>query len=191
MEVAERPSTSVDFEHEVARCEGQMLRLAMGLMGNEPDALDAVQEALIRAYTHLGQFRGDSQFSTWLCRIVHRTCYDELRRRRRRPVPLGDGAPGADPVAPAAGPAPAVPVLAAESPPDPAEVAERREVQRCVRRAVSLLEPPYREVVIRRDLRGQSYVEIARALRVPEGTVKSRLFRARTRLRQEIERVSA
>lgn len=191
MEVAERPCTSVDFEREVARCEGQMLRLAVGLMGNEPDALDALQEALIRAYTRLGQFRGDSQFSTWLCRIVYHTCHDELRRRRRRPVPLGAGGPAAVPLGTAGRPATAVPVLAAEPPPDPAEVAERHEVQRCVRRAVSLLEPPYREVVIRRDLRGQSYGEIASALCLPEGTVKSRLFRARSRLREEIERVSA
>lgn len=209
--VLERPTTPVPpvafFEAEVRRAERQLLRLATSLMGSEIDAWDAVQEALIRAYTKLDQFRGDSQFSTWLIRILYRTCYDELRRRSRRPLPWdqgnlegrgellsSEGVPGPsgsrrtreDAAGIGGLPGPMVAAL-----PDPAEQLERREVQRWVRHAVGRLEPPFRAVVELWDLEGRSYEEIARVLGLPTGTVKSRLNRARTRLREHLARHSA
>lgn len=186
-------SFMLNFEREVKDSERQLLRLATSLMGSEADAWDAYQEALIRAYTRLAQFRGDARFSTWLCRILYRTCYDELRRRRRRPLPLGWAAPG-EGDAPAPGesrPGTDAYKPEAEAAPDPAAVAEQREIQRSVRRAVDNLSAPYREVVWMRDLEGLTYEEIAAALRLPSGTVKSRLNRARARLKDYLERTPA
>ncbi len=182
------PSSSLvlNFEHEVRSSERQLLRMAQNLMGSEADAWDAYQEALIRAYTRLTQYRGDSRFSTWLYRILYHTCYDELRRRRRRPLPLGfPTPPGNDAVRPEAHTLP-TPMDQCGAP-DPAALAEQREMQQTIRRAVGHLSQPYREIVQMRELDGLTYEEISSALRLPPGTVKSRLNRARARLKRHLQ----
>lgn len=203
---AEPAPPNVDFEAEVHRCQGQLFRIAVGLLGSEADAKDVVQEALIRAYTRLYQYRGDSAFSTWLVRIVYRASYDELRRRGRRPLPWAwpstDRPAASDP---GTGPLPGataesgawsaglgdgrgwqgLPGAMVAGTPDPAESAEQHEQQRLVWRAVKQLTPPFRTVMAM-HLQGRSYEEMAAALRLPVGTVKSRLHRARLCMKREL-----
>jgi RNA polymerase sigma-70 factor (ECF subfamily) len=159
----------------INRYERKTYNLAYRLMGNHADASDAAQEALVRVYTRLHNFRGDSAFSTWLFRVVTNTCLDELRRRGRvRHASLDESLPTDD------GALPRQPVHEAET---PVESAERREVQAAVQRAINRLPAEYRIVVVMRDIQDYSYHEIAVILDTSLGTVKSRLHRARHALR--------
>lgn len=159
----------------ITRYERKAYNLAFRLMGNYADASDAAQEALVRIYTHLHHFRGDSAFSTWLFRIVTNTCLDELRRRGRlRCTSLDDPGPNDD------GTLPRQTVDDHESPVD---LAERHEIQAVVQRAIHQLPEEYRVVVVLRDLQDYSYHEMAELLGTSVGTIKSRLHRARHALR--------
>lgn len=160
----------------ICRYERKTYNLAYRLMGNHADASDAAQEALVRVYTRLHCFRGDSAFSTWLFRVVTNTCLDELRRRGRlrhasldNPLPTDEGALPRQ--------------TTAEEVDSPVERAEQREVQAAVQRAINRLPEDYRLVVVMRDLHDYSYHEIADMLGTSLGTVKSRLHRARQALR--------
>lgn len=159
----------------IHRYERKTYNLAYRLMGNHADASDAAQESLVRVYTRLHNFRGDSAFSTWLFRVVTNTCLDELRRRGRlrhtsldTPLPTDEGA------------LPRQTMVEADG---PVERAERQEIQAAVRRAINRLPDDYRVVVVMRDLQDFSYHEIADFLGTSLGTVKSRLHRARLALR--------
>lgn len=161
---------------DLIRCyERRAYNLAFRLMGNHADAADAAQEAMVRVYTRLGNFRGESAFSTWLFRVVTNTCLDELRRRGRRRCASLD-----DPLQCEEGAFFRQTTTDADSPVD---MAERREVQSVVQRAISCLPTDYRTVVMLRDLEDYSYHEIADILGASVGTVKSRLHRARLALR--------
>lgn len=167
----------------IRRYERKTYNLAFRLMGNHADASDAAQEALVRVYTRLPNFRGDSAFSTWLFRVATNTCLDELRRRGRlRHASLDEAAPGDTAVCPID------PSAEAEC---PVERAERREVQAAVKRAISRLPEDYRVVVVLRDLHDYSYQEIAEFLGTSVGTIKSRLHRARLALRSVIRATEA
>jgi RNA polymerase sigma-70 factor, ECF subfamily len=167
----------------ITRYERKTYNLAYRLMGNHADASDAAQEALVRVYTRLHNFRGDSAFSTWLFRVVTNTCLDELRRRGRlrhasldNPLPAEEGA---------------LPRQTTDEGDGPTERAERREVQAAVRRAINRLPDEYRAVVVMRDLHDLSYHEIAAVLGTSLGTIKSRLHRARQALRLIIRATEA
>lgn len=176
----------------IGRYERKAYHLAFRLMGNHADASDAAQEALVRVYTRLHNFRGDSAFSTWLFRVVTNTCLDELRRRRRIRLASLD-----DPLLNEEG---FLPRQAAQDSDGPVDVAERHELQWMVRQAVHRLPDDYRTVVVLRDLQDLSYYEIAQVLGTSVGTIKSRLHRARLALRSilrsteglrhEIERIA-
>ena len=131
------------------------------LAGNDADAADATQEALITVVRRLDRFDGRSRFTTWLYRVVTNACLDELRRRGRRSVPVDDE------------------VLAGESaggePDLDAVVADRLDVDR----ALAHLSPEFRAPVVLRDLCGLDYAEIAEVLGLPDGTVRSRISRGR------------
>lgn len=159
----------------ISRYERKTYNLAFRLMGNHADASDAAQEALVRVYTRLHNFRGDSAFSTWLFRVATNTCLDELRRRGRlrytsldSPLATEDGA---------------LPRQALDDGDSPTERAERREIQAAVQRAINRLPDEYRVVVVMRDLHDYTYHEIAALLGTSLGTIKSRLHRARQALR--------
>jgi RNA polymerase sigma-70 factor (ECF subfamily) len=173
------------FDSLVRRHEARVVRLAARMLGDADAALDAAQEAFVKAWRALPRFQGDARFSTWLVRIVINQCRNELRRRRTvkhgRPLSLdapvaaldGDGrASLADGVA-AAGP-------------EPFEVARGREVERALERALAALDPEAREVVWLRDAEDLSYEDIAEVLDVPVGTVRSRLHRARAEVRRHL-----
>lgn len=167
----------------IYRYERKTYTLAYRLMGNHADASDAAQEALVRVYTRLGNFRGDSAFSTWLFRVVTNTCLDELRRRNRlRHASLDDPLPTDEGLVPRQSPSDAA---------SPMEWAERSEVQAAVHRAISRLPEEYRIVITLRDLHDYTYHEIAAILGTSLGTVKSRLHRARHALRTIIRATEA
>lgn len=176
----------------IGRYERKAYHLAFRLMGNHADASDAAQEALVRVYTRLNNFRGDSAFSTWLFRVVTNTCLDELRRRGRFRFASLD-----DPLLSDEG---CMPRQALDDRDGPVDAAERREVQWLVRAAIRRLPADYRAVVVLRDLQSLSYSEIASVLGTSVGTIKSRLHRARLALRSiltsteglrhEIERIA-
>ena len=145
------------------------------LTGNDADAADANQEALIAIVRGLPRFDGRSQFSTWSYRIAVNACLDELRRRRRRPVPVEDSE------APLVGAAGAVASVASVTSvtDDPAGGAATR-----IDIDAALLQLPveFRAAVVLRDLCGLDYAEIADILDIPPGTVRSRIARGRAAL---------
>ena len=133
------------------------------VMGNDADAADALQEAMIAIVRGLGRFDGRAAFSTWAYRVATNACLDELRRRRRRPEPVDDAALD----------------VAGDLGDDPlARVGERADIDA----ALATLAPEYRAAVVLRDLVGLDYAEIGDILEVPPGTVKSRIARGRTAL---------
>jgi RNA polymerase sigma-70 factor (ECF subfamily) len=150
------------FARLVERHERRLFTLAARVLGSRSDAEDAVQEALVRAWRSLPRFREGSRFSTWLYRITV-NCALDLRAARR-----------ADPSD-----------LVAERA-DPRDPFAARELSDDLQRALSAIEEPYRVAVVLFDVLGCSYAEIAEIIGVPEGTVKSRIFRGRRDLAQEL-----
>ena len=151
--------------------------------GQSPDMADDIaQDAFIKAWRSLSQFRGDCSFSTWLFRVTVNTAKDAVRAAMRRPtVSLStDGDGDGDEIAEWD-----VPVTSGDTVPE--DALEKRELILGVRRAVEQLPPEQRQVVVMRDLHGLSYQEISDTLGVELGTVKSRLNRGRTNLKILLE----
>jgi len=145
--------------------KGMVHTLALNMLGNRADADEATQETFLTAWRSLGSFRFDARFGTWLYRLGVNVCLERIRREARRRA-LGNGH-GADLVR-------------------AAKAGARSEMDgpaADVRAALASLEPIYRACVILRDLEGLSYLEIAGALGVPVGTVRSRIARGRNALR--------
>ncbi|MEX2160557.1 MAG: sigma-70 family RNA polymerase sigma factor [Anaerolineales bacterium] len=160
------------FNRLVLTYQNLAFNVAWRLLGDDA-AEDATQDAFIAAYRSIHRFRGGS-FKAWLLRIVTNGCYDELRRRQRRPqTPLEP-----DP----ADENQADPSWLADPGEGPQELAERAELNTAIQRCLSQLEPEFRAAVILVDVQGLDYGEAAHALKRPLGTVKSRLARARARL---------
>ncbi len=161
------------FNDLVLAYQDRVYGLAYRIMGEPASAADATQEAFISAFRKLNSYRG-GQFKSWLYRIVTNACYDELRRRKRRPADsLEDLAPeSADP--------PPQLVSQSESPEDHAQ---RMELSRAIEDCIRALSPEHRTLVVLRDVEDLDYQSIAAAIGLELGTVKSRLSRARARLR--------
>lgn len=147
--------------------------LALRMTGNPEDAQDMSQEAFIKAFNSLASFRGDSKLSVWLYRIVSNVCLDFLRSRKRRQtvsLNMDDGEGGTSELE--------IPDLSAM----PEEELNRRLTREAVRKGLLSLPEDQREILLLREIEGLSYDEIAQALELEAGTVKSRIFRARKRL---------
>ncbi len=150
------------FEALVERYESRLFTLAARVLGSRDDAADAVQEALVRAWLALPKFRRDARFSTWLYRICVNSAHDQRTRRRAEPV---------------------------EEMPEPVDPRDRfveSELSGELQRALDGLDEAYRVAVVLYDVLGCSYAEIAALTQVPEGTVKSRIFRGRTELAERL-----
>lgn len=154
------------FEQLVNTYRDQVFRLALRMCGNETDADEAAQDAFLSAWKSLPNFRGDSRFSTWLYQLTTHAAIDLLRRQKRR----GE----TDDI---------TEISVADSAPGPQQQAEQSETRQAVRDAMAQLTPEYRQIVVLRFLQELSYEEIAAALKLPPGTVKSRLNRAKAQLR--------
>jgi RNA polymerase sigma-70 factor, ECF subfamily len=148
--------------------------LAVRVLKNEEEALDLAQETFVRAWTALPNFRGQSQFRTWLYRIVTNLCYNRLPNLRRSLNELGDDViaeiPETDP-----------------SFADPAHGLESHELRSSLYQAIDHLDENYRLLISLRYQNELSYEEIAAALNLPLGTVKTGLFRAKEQLRRALE----
>jgi RNA polymerase sigma-70 factor (ECF subfamily) len=160
----------------------QVYNVALRIMGDAPAAADATQEAFISAYKGLRAFRGGS-FKSWLLRTVTNACYDALRYSKRRPSTSLD-ALGDDPDGPTGDSASAgFDEFVASDEESPAAAAERAELRRAIAKGMRLLPPDQRVVFVLSDVQGMSYEEVADATQTSLGTVKSRLSRARAKLR--------
>jgi len=147
------------------------------LVGNDRDAEDIAQEVFLRAYSHLAGFEGRARFSTWLYGIALNCVRSMWRRRRSRSSSSLDG--GADEEAGRIDPA--------ADGDGPEETALRGERVALVRQAIAALDEEMKEVIVLRDVQGLTYDEIAEALGVALGTVKSRIHRARAALKDTLE----
>ena len=150
------------FSAKVRTCEQKLYHVAKCLLNCEADCEDAVQEALIRAWRKIGTLRHEEYFDTWLIRILINECKSELRRRARRP----------DSEIPESFPAPEAPDAA-------------------LREALLQLDIKYRLPLTLHYLYGYEVKAVSRILRLPEGTCKSRLHRARQLLRDILEKEDA
>ena len=147
-------------------------RVAYRLLGHEADALDAVQEGFVKALTHLDSFQGRSSFKTWLMRVVSNAALDLGRQRGRREALSFDAADAAE-----AGDA--QPLVAD----DPAKGLERADLRRLLDQALATLPEAQRRTFVLHAEAGLSYREVAEALGISIGTVMSRLYYARLKLR--------
>lgn len=158
------------FNELVVRYQDLLYNVAYRILGDEYDAADATQDALLSAYRAVRRFRGGS-FRGWLLRIVTNASYDCLRRARRQPVVSLDGGEEAD-----------WHECLADSAELPELQAERQDLSRRIQRALTTLPAKQRVVVVLVDLQDLPYAEVAHILRVPLGTVRSRLSRGRRAL---------
>ena len=156
------------------RCRRPAYLLALQLMRNPDDALDVSQDAMLRFFSTLDRIKPGRPVRPWLYAIVRNRARDLMRRRPvRRPDPIAADDPEAG-----------VELISAAPRPD--ADAERSELQRRVWRALALLSEDHREILVLRDYQDLSYEEIAAVLKIPMGTVMSRLHRARKALRDEL-----
>src|SRR6267142_761833 len=157
----------------------RLYRLARGILRNDGEAEDVVQEAYVRAFTHLESFRGDSSLSTWLSRIAMNEALGRLRRRRPA-VELDALPPGALEAQIIQFPLSAVA--------DPEKSMAQREIQAVVEHAIDELPEAFRLVFITRVIEGMNVEETAEILGLKPETVKTRLHRARAMLRDNVEK---
>jgi len=167
------------FEVLVKKHQKRMLNIAYRMVGNYEEACEIVQDAFISAYRSMKSFKGKAKFSTWLSAIVINLSKNRLKQLKAQlhrenysidnPV-LAKGDP-------------------ASSEPSALERLEKRDIQQKVQGCIDSLDDEFREVVVLRDIQGFSYDEIGNLLKVPEGTVKSRLFRAREVLKDCLKHV--
>jgi RNA polymerase sigma-70 factor, ECF subfamily len=159
-------------------------RCALRVLGNRDDAEDAVQEALLAAYKHLHQFRGQSQISTWLTTIVRNCALMQLRKRPRQIYfPLHEESGEEQPRFLSEGPA--------DERPSPEDLCRSSELAARLRKCMALLSPTLRRTFQLRVMDGLSIHETARILGVPNGTVKAQLARARAKVARHMRPVLA
>ena len=170
-----RAGDSSAFEKLVHRHERRVFSLVFRMLGSREEAEDVAQEAFLALHRHGHRFRGEARFSTFVYRVAANAALNRRRtlgRRRAREEALVRRQDAGDdlPVAPR----------------DPEDAASGGEIQERVQEALQALPPDLRMAIVLYDIEGQSYADIARALRIPEGTVKSRIHRARTALRDRL-----
>ena len=140
------------FETLMGAYEKKIYALCLRMMGNPHDGEDAAQEAMLRIWRTIGQYRFESAFSTWVYRVTASCCMDAIRKRQRH------------------------------------EQTERKETRSAIRQAIAAVPEGMREVFLLRDVHGLSVEETAQALQIAQGTVKSRLARAREKIAAELKR---
>ena len=166
------------FEHLVRLYENKVYTIAYRLMGNHADASDLAQDAFIKIYQALPNFRGDSSFSTWIYHITVNVCRDELRKRQRRPTVSLDEPTGENNNT----------YEIRSHAPGPEEMLDRSETQAMIQECLNTLSDDYRTILVMREIQDLAYEEIAELLGCSLGTVKSRLSRARQALKEKISK---
>jgi RNA polymerase sigma-70 factor, ECF subfamily len=164
-----------DFEAFVRAHMKDAYRIALGLVGNREDALELSQEAFYRAYQHYDQLSAQGKFFAWFYQILRNLCFSHLRKRRvRRAGSLDEGEEGE-------------PQLPIGDHFDPQTIAQRNESKDRLWRAIGQLDEKHREVIMLRHFQNLSYDEMAKLLFCNRGTVTSRLFYARQKLKELLE----
>ena len=162
------------FSQLIVQYQVPLYNMALRMVGAPDDAADIAQEAFLRAWEKIRTLR-DAPFKSWLFQIAANLCYDHFRRGRRYGV-LPDDDQGARVVS------------LGIATPDPQDRAEANERHRLLRESIAALDHDMRMAIILRDVNGMSYDEIAAVLRVPLGTVKSRIARARAAVQERLQR---
>jgi RNA polymerase sigma-70 factor (ECF subfamily) len=167
------------FELMMRRHNRRLYRLARATLRDDAEAEDALQEAYLAAYRHIDRFRGEAALSTWLSRLVLNECLARLRRNKRRDniLPMRHDEALDDEE-----------VLAMDAPraPSPADVLVSGEIRALIERRLDELPEPFRLVFVMRSVEELSVEETAQCLGIPEATVRTRHFRARSLLRQAL-----
>jgi len=164
------------FNQLIMANQGLAYNVAYRIMGDADAAADATQEAFIKAFKSINQFQGGA-FKSWLMRIVTNTCYDQLRYQKRRPTEALEGEENPTDYAP----------HLLDTAEQPEEAATRHELGEVIQTAINQLSPDQRLAIVLSDVEGFSYQEISEIANVSLGTVKSRLNRARGRLREILQ----
>jgi RNA polymerase sigma-70 factor, ECF subfamily len=164
------------FELLVEGYQKKVFNVALRMMGNYDDAGEIAQEAFIRVFKSIKSFKEESTFSTWIYRITTNICLDELRKRKNKKIisidediRFEDGEAKRQ---------------IEDFKPTPDVIAEKNEIKKIVTDAINSLSEEHRLVLVMRDIQGFSYEEIAKITKCPEGTVKSRINRARQALKE-------
>jgi RNA polymerase sigma-70 factor (ECF subfamily) len=168
------------FEQLVKRYDRKLFRIAQSVTHNREDSQDAVQEAFLKAYQHLGEFRGDSQFSTWLIRITLNQSLMKLRKQRRtREVSLDEDFGTDEDV---------LPREVIDWAPNPEQHYSGSQLRNILIKTIEELRPILRTVFVLQDIEGLSTVQTADILNLSQSAVKSRLWRARLQLRERLNK---
>lgn len=169
------------FENIVREYEKPIYNLSLRMTGNEDDAFDCTQDIFLRVYKTMDSFRGESAFSTWLYRVAVNICKDFLRKRGQRyknEIPLFTEAPENSEEF--------VPLDIPDMRYAPETHAEKMALREALQGAIDRLSPEHREILLMREILGLTYQQIAESLSIEEGTVKSRIARAREQMRTRL-----
>lgn len=156
------------FENLISQYENSIYNLCFYVLKNREDALDASQEACIKVYKSISNFRGNSKISTWIYRITYNTCMDYIKKRKDNCISYEEAA------------------VYEDSKNKVEAIYEKLELKKLVKKCILKLNEDYRTVIILRDINGLSYQEISEILGLEMGTVKSRISRARDALKNEL-----
>jgi RNA polymerase sigma-70 factor (ECF subfamily) len=170
------------FSQFVMLYQQKVYSLLARMLGNREEAKDVAQDVFLTVFKNIDSFRGDSKLSTWLYRVAINHCKNKIKYLDRRSTKKhdviddareGDVSDGG---------------VVGGRPARPDEAAQGNELERAVRKALATLDEEHRELIVLRDLEGLAYEEIVTITGLPDGTVKSRLHRARAALKDAIER---
>jgi len=167
------------FEELVNRYEAKIFRLTMNITRNREDAEDAMQDAFLKSYAHLEDFQEDSRFYTWLVRIAANEALMRLRKRRPNQFSLDEPIEGDEDI---------IPRELEDWGPSPEQRFAQTEMHEILSEVIDKLDPDFRVVFVLRDVEELSTGETAKALGISIPAVKSRLLRARLKLRQKLNR---
>jgi RNA polymerase sigma-70 factor (ECF subfamily) len=173
------------FNEVVRTYERRIFALALRMMGDRAEAEDLAQEVFVQVFKAIGSFRGESKLSTWIYRIAVNLSKNRTKYLRVRHSSEQDELAAVEERAGLGDPNDAKNVARIER---PDEMMAGRETEQVVRRAILQLEPSFRECLVLRDVEDLSYEEIGQITGLPEGTVKSRIHRARSQLKEIVER---
>jgi RNA polymerase sigma-70 factor, ECF subfamily len=176
---AAKSGDTAAFEELVNRYERKIFRLTMNITRNHEDAEDAMQDAFLKAYSHLNTFQEGSRFYTWLVRIAANEALMRLRKRRPNQFSLD---------APIEGDEDIIPREIEDWGPSPEQNYAQSEMRGILNGVIDRLDPAFRVVFVLRDVEGLSTEETAEILGISVAAVKSRLLRARLRLRNKLDR---
>jgi len=176
---AAKKGDTTAFEELVSRYERKIFRVTMNITRNQEDAEDSMQDAFFKAYSHLKDFSGDSRFYTWLVRIAANEALMRLRKRRPNVISLDEPIEGEDDL---------MPREIEDWGPNPLQRFAQTEMNEILTRAIDTLAPDFRTVFVLRDIEELSTEETAKSLGISVPAVKSRLLRARLKLREQLDR---